>query len=623
MAAAPRHGDLITFDDDDNAEGEVVDEKAAGAAGVHGDHIDPTSPKVAVAEATLAHMSIETSTETPFPHMSAMKPTIKLERLAPSPCPVGTPNEGEDSSATQEITNMLDSLDTLDITGSKGKTHKEHGELAMEPPAPDARKPTPEPEVGFDFGRFLEMLRHRSADPVARYMKSFLSEFSKKQWHVEEQVRIIQEFLDFIHEKMSAPGTPWANVSDAEFVNAREGMEKLVMNRLYALTFSPLVIEKRKKEQGRERGVRETGHEEDVERDEQLEMKMRMYAWVREENLDIPCTPMNETFLKLAGEELCKINSYRAPRDKLICILNCSKVIFGLLRHASITESADSFLPFLILVILRSRPAHLISNLMFVQRFRGEGGLGGEGGYYLSSLGGAVGFLEGIGRGDLTVSDEEFERNVEGAIRAIAEEDAHLAAIASPSEPSTPPPVTTPPTEEPEAEIEAPVVVTTPRPLLAPTREILSKSSNAIKTISKPLSGIGSRFWSTAAAVSESVRGAAQVTDDEGEEKEDKARGGTGLDEGDGGDRPPSPARRATLATQVTPFTALPPDLTAESASMETYEAERRAREEHAETVETLAQMFPGVEREVVEAVVIEKAGRVGSCVDVLLEMGG
>lgn len=27
--------------------------------------------------------------------------------------------------------------------------------------------------------------------------------------------------------------------------------------------------------------------------------------------------------------ELLKINGYRAPRDKVICILNCCKVIFG------------------------------------------------------------------------------------------------------------------------------------------------------------------------------------------------------------------------------------------------------------------------------------------------------
>ena len=32
---------------------------------------------------------------------------------------------------------------------------------------------------------------------------------------------------------------------------------------------------------------------------------------------------------KLMFAELLKINHYKAPRDKMICILNCCKVIFG------------------------------------------------------------------------------------------------------------------------------------------------------------------------------------------------------------------------------------------------------------------------------------------------------
>jgi hypothetical protein len=31
----------------------------------------------------------------------------------------------------------------------------------------------------------------------------------------------------------------------------------------------------------------------------------------------------------LARAEILKVNHYKAPRDKLICVLNCCKVIFG------------------------------------------------------------------------------------------------------------------------------------------------------------------------------------------------------------------------------------------------------------------------------------------------------
>ena len=219
------------------------------------------------------------------------------------------------------------------------------------PPEPD-----PEPDLPFDFHRFLEQLRHRTADPVAKFLRSFLIEFGKKQWMVYEQVKIINDFLTFITNKM-AQCEVWRGVSDAEFDNAREGMEKLVMNRLYSQTFSPAIpppapVQATKgKKKLVERAIgpgRKGQHQEDIERDEVLAQKVRIYGWVQEKHLDIP--PVDDSgkrFLILAqqGEalllirhfwfrfnvsaELLKIKTYRAPRDKIICVLNCCKVIFG------------------------------------------------------------------------------------------------------------------------------------------------------------------------------------------------------------------------------------------------------------------------------------------------------
>lgn len=65
--------------------------------------------------------------------------------------------------------------------------------------------------------------------------------------------------------------------------------------------------------------------------------------------------------------ELLKINHYKAPRDKMICILNCCKVIFGLIRHTvgsgPEATSADAFIPVLIFVVLRANPENMISNV--------------------------------------------------------------------------------------------------------------------------------------------------------------------------------------------------------------------------------------------------------------------
>jgi len=176
------------------------------------------------------------------------------------------------------------------------------------PPPPD---PEPEPDLPFDFHRFLEQLRHRTADPVAKFLRSFLQEFGKKQWMVHEQVKIISDFLAFITNKM-AQCEVWREVSDAEFDNAREGMEKLVMNRLYTQTFSPAIPPPqpipgaRPKRKGAERPMgpgRRGQHQEDVERDDILAQKVGIYGWVKEEHLDIqPVGDSGKRFLILAQQ---------------------------------------------------------------------------------------------------------------------------------------------------------------------------------------------------------------------------------------------------------------------------------------------------------------------------------
>lgn len=172
-------------------------------------------------------------------------------------------------------------------------------------------EPEPEPALPFDFHRFLEQLRNKKADPVARYLKSFLGEFGKRQWMVHEQVKIISDFLAFIANKMMLCEV-WRDVSDAEFDNAREGMEKLVMNRLYSQTFSPAIPAPRPipGAKPRKRGTdqplgpgRRGQHQEDVERDDIVTQKINIYGWIKEEHLDIP--PVGDSgkrFLKLAQQ---------------------------------------------------------------------------------------------------------------------------------------------------------------------------------------------------------------------------------------------------------------------------------------------------------------------------------
>jgi hypothetical protein len=223
--------------------------------------------------------------------------------------PTKAAGEGMGASST--------SLEKQPVSGSKSV----HKNSVAEEPALTRRSststlpPPPEPESNqpFDFHRFLEQLRHRTADPVAKFLRSFLHEFGKRQWMVHEQVKIISDFLAFITNKMAICEV-WRDVSDSEFDNAKEGMEKLVMNRLYHQTFSPAIpspptiprstSRSKRREMERLHGPYRRGqHQEDIERDEVLAQKIRIYSWVRESHLDIPpVSAHGRRFLTLAQQ---------------------------------------------------------------------------------------------------------------------------------------------------------------------------------------------------------------------------------------------------------------------------------------------------------------------------------
>ncbi|KAK8880181.1 hypothetical protein PGQ11_001475 [Apiospora arundinis] len=483
---------------------------------------------------------------------------------------------------------------------------------AHRPPPPE---PEPEPSLPFDFHRFLEQLQKKKADPVARYLKSFLQEFGKRQWMVHEQVKIIGDFLAFIANKM-AQCEVWREVSDAEFDNAREGMEKLVMNRLYTQTFSPAIPPPqpipgaKPKRRGGERPMgpgRRGQHQEDVERDEILTQKINIYGWVKEEHLDIPpVSDSGKRFLNLAQQgSFNKFPwSYRAPRDKIICVLNCCKVIFGLLKNAKSDTSADSFMPLLIYVVLQCNPDHLVSNVQYILRFRNQEKLGGEAGYYLSSLMGAIQFIENMDRTTLTITDEEFEKNVETAVSAIAEKHRAAEEEASPrveqqsektgfnsgAESSTRPSMDADPTGTPR------------RSISSDQSDDGAAITGLLRTIQKPLSTIGRMFSDEPSPAGPSSPARTPQQDAALSRPSPLASG----------ENASSLDARLHLSAQ---------EAAARQASAEAAEAQRVSRAEHHNVVETLAGMFPDLDRDIISDVVYQKEGRVGLAVDACLAL--
>jgi hypothetical protein len=287
-------------------------------------------------------------------------------------------------------------------------------------------------------------------------------------------------------------------------------------------------------------------------------------------------------------------------------------------------------MPLLIYVVLQANPEHLVSNVQYILRFRNQEKLGGEAGYYLSSLVseaihfidipaktdklGAVQFIENLDRTSLTISDEDFEHNVEAAVSAIAEKHQaettqapppiHLSEKSAPSRPE----VTAHHSQDGES--YAPRKSTSSAEYTSEDNmDEKNPMTGLLKTIQRPLSSIGRIF--TEDHASGSSQGGPARTPLSGNTPRMTPSPRVSTDQARSPDRHESNARARLTAE----------DSAARQASAEAAEAHRIQRAEHANVVETLAGMFPDLDRDIISDVVTQKEGRVGLAVDACLAL--
>jgi hypothetical protein len=218
---------------------------------------------------------------------------------------------------------------------------------------------------------------------------------------------------------------------------------------------------------------------------------------------------------------------------------------------------------------------------------------------------GAVQFIENLDRTTLTISDAEFERNVEAAVSAIAEK--HQIKEIEPNQSALP-------EKSGSNRLEGIPRRSFDGEPSNPRRPTSSYStdggdgadekaamSGLLRTIQRPLSSIG-RIFSDESTLSQ---GGPAMTPQPGSTPRMSPAPRNGSDRTQSPQGIPGGNMEESSRSR---FTA--EDAAARQASAEAAEAYRIQRAEHANVVETLAGMFPDLDRDVISDVVTQKNGR-------------
>jgi hypothetical protein len=239
-----------------------------------------------------------------------------------------------------------------------------------------------------------------------RFISTFLQDGGGPK-PTEQHVDEVQAFLQDT-EVAIAKHPLWRGQTAEELDITTEALERYIMHKIYKAAYSPK-------------------REDDQRKDCEFAYKVRSLQFVTPDHLDIKYGEHNDWAFKLASEQLRQLSTYRSPRDKVTCIMNCCMVVCNLLNDSTdgTARGADDLLPIIILVIIRAQPQTWWSDIRFIQRFRNPKKLSAEAGYYLTQMMGAVAFIEKAEANSFNIAADEFARLSSLSLSRMSPEPKH------------------------------------------------------------------------------------------------------------------------------------------------------------------------------------------------------
>mmetsp|Transcript_13333 Transcript_13333/g.20568 ORF Transcript_13333/g.20568 Transcript_13333/m.20568 type:complete len:576 (-) Transcript_13333:83-1810(-) len=348
-----------------------------------------------IGDATIPVVLLSEPLFTPVSCIKSEGEESKQQIIEPVPQRSKPPLMESQSLPATYVSQQLNDMKEDTIADTKKTTPKRRHSLEgkNEPPAP-----TPAPVPNKQSAQFLQLINRPEAKEIANAVRKFVQKFMQAPPAPAKHGQVVRNFLD-ITEKQIAIHPLWKGKGgDPE--STQEALEKLVTSKLFTKIFCPT--------------------EEDKEKDKELSNKMaRLNRFLQPKHLDIKPNFIKQDFITQAVAELCKINDFKSPRDKMVCIMNCCKVIYKMLN--SITSSsnmeaagADDFLPMLIYVLIRSKVPSLHSNTQYIRRFRHPSKLMTETGYYFTHFESTIHFISNADHERFSMDKEAWEKYMYG-----------------------------------------------------------------------------------------------------------------------------------------------------------------------------------------------------------------
>jgi len=135
-------------------------------------------------------------------------------------------------------------------------------------------------------------------------------------------------------------------------------------------------------------------YEEARVQDRVLLDKMAGLEGLAEEGEDAVAEMLDEATLAHAKDLLHSMKVAKLPKAKLDILLSFVQTICDNLNSRQSLPNADTLLPALLLATIKSRPQHLISDLLYIQRFRNHATLSGQVAYNLTNVMAVVRLIE-------------------------------------------------------------------------------------------------------------------------------------------------------------------------------------------------------------------------------------